>query len=100
MGNSRFSFAPDVLYISSKENGFSISANLLYNFKTLKSGGLTPYFGAGIGYTSYADSSRGGVTLIGGVKLQNILGGNLFLDLSLRPAFSNSFISAGYSIKF
>lgn len=100
MGNSRFSFAPDVFYILSKENGYSVSANLLYNFGLLKSARLTPYIGAGLGYSNYAYSTNGGITLTGGVKLQNILGGNLFVDLSLRPAFSNAFISAGYSIKF
>lgn len=100
MGNSRFSFAPDAFYIRSKENGYSVSANLLYTFGTLKSARLTPYIGAGLGYSNYAYSSRGGVSLIGGVKFQNIFGGNLFVDLSLRPAFSNAFISAGYSIKF
>ena len=100
MGNSRFSFAPDVFYILSKENGYSVSANLLYNFGILKSARLTPYIGAGLGYSNYAYSTNGGITLTGGVKLQNILGGNLFVDLSLRPAFSNAFISAGYSIKF
>ncbi len=100
MGNSRFSFAPDVFYILSKENGYSVSANLLYNFGLLKSARLTPYIGAGLGYSNYAYSTNGGITLTGGVKFQNILGGNLFVDLSLRPAFSNAFISAGYSIKF
>ncbi len=100
MGNSRFSFAPDVFYILSKENGYSVSANLLYNFGILKSARLTPYIGAGLGYSNYAYSTNAGITLTGGVKLQNILGGNLFVDLSLRPAFSNAFISAGYSIKF
>ena len=100
MGNSRFSFAPDIFYILSKENGYSVSANLLYNFGLLKSARLTPYIGAGLGYSNYAYSTNGGITLTGGVKLQNILGGNLFVDLSLRPAFSNAFISAGYSIKF
>ena len=100
MGNSRFSFAPDVFYILSKENGYSVSANLLYNFGLLKSARLTPYIGAGLGYSSYAYSTNGGITLTGGVKFQNILGGNFFVDLSLRPAFSNAFISAGYSIKF
>ena len=77
-----------------------MSANLLYTFGTLKAARLTPYVGAGLGYSNYAYSSRGGVSLIGGVKFQNIFGGNLFVDLSLRPAFSNAFISAGYSIKF
>ena len=100
MGNSRFSFAPDIFYILSKENGYSVSANLLYNFGLLKSARLTPYIGAGLGYSNYAYSTNGGITLTGGVKFQNILGGNLFVDLSLRPAFSNAFISAGYSIKF
>lgn len=100
MGHSRFSFAPDAYYIISKDNGYSVSANMLYTFGAIKSAHITPYAGVGLGYSNYADASRGGITLIGGAKLNNILGGNFFVDLALRPAFQNVFISAGYSIKF
>lgn len=98
MGKSRFDLAPELFYAFG--NGYGLGANIVYNFKSLEKLALTPYLGAGLGYSRIDSTGRFGFTGLVGVSLDNVLGGRFFVDYSLRPALRNHQIAAGYSIRF
>lgn len=97
MGNSRFDLAPEAYVALGSGTGYGLGANIVYNFGALKTVALVPYVGLGLGYSHIGGVNRFGLTGLVGVGLENVLGGRLFVDYSLRPAFKNHHFSVGYT---
>lgn len=100
MGSSRFFLSPDVFYGFGSKSGYGLSAQVTYRFGSIESAKIVPYIGAGVGYSHINSLNRFGFTGLAGISLQKVLGGRFFVDYSLRPAFKNHQISAGYSFYF
>ncbi len=98
---SDFYLAPELLYGFGSDGGLGLYANAIYqmNFlkKSLKS--VTPYLGLGYGFSS-TDGTNWGTNIIIGAKINNLLGGKLFVDYSIRSLFDNNQIAVGYSFNF
>ncbi len=93
--------APEVLYGFGSEGGFGLYANAIYQMNFLKKAlkVVTPYVGVGYGFNN-ANGTNWGTNILVGAKVNNILGGNLFVDYSIRSLFDNNQIAVGYSINF
>lgn len=98
MGKSRFDLAPELFYAFG--NGLGLGANVVYNFGALTSPAIKPYIGLGLGYSYIGSTSRFGLTGLVGVSLETVLGGRIFVDYSLRPAFRNHQLAVGYTFHF
>lgn len=99
MGTSDFSFAPEFFYGFGSESAWGLTANAVYNFN-FGAASFKPYAGLGLGYTRVAGTGRFGTNVILGTSFENVLGGRLFVDYSLRPQFKNHQIAVGYSLSF
>ncbi len=96
-----FYLAPELLYGFGSEGGFGLYANAIYQMNFLKNTlkAVTPYVGLGYGFSN-TDGTNWGTNIILGAKINNILGGNLFVDYSIRSLFDNNQIAVGYSFNF
>lgn len=100
IGRSDFAFAPETFIGLGSNDGFGLSANVLYGFRIGKILPLKPYVGVGLGYTDINSTVRFGTNVIVGTYFTDILGGKLSVDYSIRNAFKNNQISVGYTFNF
>lgn len=99
LGGSSFYLAPEAFLGFGSTTNFGISANALYKFGSIKSV-VSPYAGLGFGYNSIGGFNNFGLNTLVGVNIDKVLGGKLFVDYSLRPAFKNHQIAVGYQLSF
>lgn len=97
LGKSGFVFMPEFFYGFGASSAWGLTGTAKYK---LDLGALEPYAGLGLGYTRIAGQGRLGTNIVLGTSLKNVLGGNLFVDYSLRPHFKNHQFAVGYSLKF
>ncbi len=99
--DSDFSLSPEVLYGFGSKGGFGLFVNGIYQINALKDSfdAVTPYVGLGYGFSN-TDGTNWGTNIILGAKINNVLGGKLFVDYSIRSLFDNNQIAIGYSFNF
>lgn len=98
---SKFDIAPDVYFgLFGKKTGFGINANVLYNLPTLFSGAINPYVGVGLGFNTVGGMNRFLPNYVIGTSFNEVLGGNLFVDYTVRGAFRNNQLAVGYRFHF
>lgn len=99
MGKTAFYLAPEAFVGLGSSTNFGLSANALYKFGAIKQV-VSPYVGLGLGYNHIGSINRFGLNTIVGVTFNQILGGKLFVDYTLRPEFKNHQIAVGYQLSF
>lgn len=97
MGNSNFDLMPEMYVALGKKNGFSASANIIYNFGYDYSK-LRPYVGLGLGVFP-SKKTVWGTNVIAGVSYDLLLG-SVFADYSVRSIFKQNQIAVGYRFSF
>ena len=99
ISNTNFDFAPELFVGMGGKTGFGLSANVLYNIN-LENSPVSPYVGLGLGIFDHGLGSKAGANIIGGVNINNIANGALFVDYSSRNLFKNNMIAVGYRFVF
>lgn len=99
--DSKFDLAPDVYFgLFGRKTGFGINANVLYNLPTLFNETVNPYLGLGLGFNTVGGTNRFVPNYVIGTTLNKVLGGNLFVDYTIRGAFRNNQLAVGYRFHF
>lgn len=98
ISKSAFYLAPELIYGFGE--GYALSANAILRPNWFKNASVSPYIGAGLGYSRFASASRFGINALIGIQFKQVLGGKLFADYTLRPGAHNHQIAVGYSFNF
>ena len=97
---SRFDLVPDAYYGLGDGKHYGVNANLRYNLPSLFSESLTPYLGVGLGYNKVGGVGRFLPNYVVGTSLNQVLGGGLYIDYTVRGAFRNNQLAVGYRFHF
>lgn len=97
--NTSLIFMPEIYFALGDKKGFGISANGIIPFKTGNESSFKPYAGIGLGLNLLNKKWSLNPNFIAGISYQTIIGG-FFADYTVRGAFKNNQIAAGYRFKF
>lgn len=98
ISNTNFDFMPEVYFGIGNKTGYGVSGSVIYNFNLQAGQFLNPYVGLGLGVFSH-DITRAATNAIIGTSI-NALGGNFFIDYSVRNLFQFNQLAVGYRFVF
>ena len=98
--NTKFDFVPDFYVNFGRSLGFGLNANVHYNLPSFLQEAVSPYVGVGLGLDRLGGVTRFRPNYIIGTSLNKVLGGRLFVDYTVRGAFSSNQLAVGYRYNF
>ena len=98
--NTKFDLVPDFYFNFGRTLGFGLNANVHYNLPSFLKDAVSPYVGVGLGLDRLGGVTRFRPNYVVGTSLNKVLGGRLFVDYTVRGAFSSNQLAVGYRYNF
>lgn len=98
IAKTKLQFMPEAYVGVGEGTSFGLSGNVVYPIE-ITNDKIEPYIGAGLGFSSIADDTKGHYNIIIGSQLP-FLHKNVYVDYTMRNSFDYNQLALGYRLSF